>query len=442
MTALRILELPGQIDLAALQAAQPDRYPGLLRTTGTDHGWDILFGFPQQIDRIFLADGLATLIRHPAMQLRISKTGANAKHPGSLPFTGGWLVFFAYELGGLLESTVGITPATDKLPLAWLARIPIALLQQPGGRCLLMVEEAFIHLCDAVLQDIRDAHFSSLTLPAMRSLDEEAPDQFLRGVATIQEYIRAGDVFQVNLSRGWRVQFAEPVDPAALFSSLMKINPAPFSALLQMDEYAVVSSSPERLVKVDSNGRVSTRPIAGTHPRGVTPVEDDSLRARLAANPKERAEHVMLVDLERNDLGRVCVPGSVRVEALMDVTRYQYVHHIESTIAGDLKAGVQVFDILRAIFPGGTITGCPKIRTMQIIRELEPSPREAYTGSMGYINHDGSLDFNILIRSFQVYDDQVIFRAGAGIVADSEAPRELAETRAKARGLLRTLEAQ
>ena len=442
MTALRILELPGQIDLAALQAAHPERYPGLLRTTGTDRGWDILFAFPQQIDRISFADGLSALIQHPAMQLRTNRVGGTSERPsGSLPFTGGWLVFFAYELGGLLEPTVGIMPGTDNFPLAWLARIPVALLQQPGsGRCLLMVEEAFRNLSDAVLRDVRDAHLANLTLPAMRALDEDDPNQFLRGVSAILEYIRAGDVFQVNLSRGWRVQFSGPVNPAALFSSLMKINPAPFSALLQMDEYAVVSSSPERLVKVESNGRVSTRPIAGTHPRGVTTAEDDSLRARLAANPKERAEHVMLVDLERNDLGRVCVPGSVRVEALMDVTRYQYVHHIESTIAGDLKEGVRVFDILRAVFPGGTITGCPKVRTMQIIRELETSPREAYTGSMGYINHDGSLDFNILIRSFQVYNDQVIFRAGAGIVADSEAQRELAETRAKARGLLRTLE--
>lgn len=444
MTALRILELPGQIDLAALQAAQPGRYPGLLRTTGTDRGWDILFGFPQQIDRISLADGLAALIRHPAMQLRTSWVGGMSEAPpGSLPFRGGWLGFFAYELGGLLEPTVGVMPGPETFPLAWLARIPAAILQQPSsGRCLLVVEKAFSHLCDAVLQDVRDARLLSLTLPTMRSLDEEDPDRFLRGVAAIQDYIRAGDVFQVNLSRGWRVQFSDTVNSAALFSSLMKINPAPFSALLHMEEYAVVSSSPERLVKIESNGRVSTRPIAGTHPRGVTPAEDDSLRARLAANPKERAEHVMLVDLERNDLGRVCVPGSVRVEALMDVTRYQYVHHIESTIAGDLKEGLQVVDILRAVFPGGTITGCPKIRTMQIIRELETAPREAYTGSLGYINHDGSLDFNILIRSFQVHDDQVIFRAGAGIVADSEAGRELAETRAKAHGLLRTLEAQ
>ena len=443
MTALRILELPGQIDLAALQAAQPERYPGLLRTTGTDHGWDILFGFPQQIDQISMADGLPVLARHPAMQVRGGRVGDASEPPyGSLPFTGGWLVFFAYELGGLLEPTVGMAPGAGSFPLAWLARIPLALLRQPGGPCLLMVEEAFADLCDAVLHDVRNACSPSLSLPAVRSLEEENPEQFLRGVAAIQDYIHAGDVFQVNLSRGWRVQFADQVKPAALFSALMESNPAPFSALLQMNGCAVVSSSPERLVKVDSNGRVSTRPIAGTHPRGATPAEDDSLRARLAANPKERAEHVMLVDLERNDLGRVCVPGSVRVEALMDVTRYQYVHHIESTIAGDLKAGLQVFDILRAVFPGGTITGCPKVRTMQIIRELEPSPREAYTGSLGYINHDGSLDFNILIRSFQVHDDQVIFRAGAGIVADSEALRELAETRSKAQGLLRTLEAQ
>lgn len=444
MTALRLLELPGQIDLAALQAAQPERYPGLLRTTGTDHGWDILFGFPQQIDRITPADGLSALVRHPAMQLRMSGIGeASEASYGALPFTGGWLVFFAYELGGVLEPTVGTLPGTDDFPLAWLARIPLAVLQQPGnGRCLLMVEAAFADLCNAVLQDVRRIRASAVTLPPMRSLDEEDPDRFLHGVAAIQDYIRSGDVFQVNLSRGWRVQFAEPVNPAALFSSLMTINPAPFSALLQMGECAVVSSSPERLVRVESSGRISTRPIAGTHPRGATPAEDDSLRARLAAHPKERAEHVMLVDLERNDLGRVCRAGSVRVEALMDVTRYQYVHHIESTIVGDLNADVQVFDILRAVFPGGTITGCPKVRTMQIIRELETAPREAYTGSLGYINHDGSLDFNILIRSFQVKGDQVIFRAGAGIVADSEAGRELAETRAKAQGLLRTLEAQ
>ncbi len=164
------------------------------------------------------------------------------------------------------------------------------------------------------------------------------------------------------------------------------------------------------------------------------------MRARLQAHPKERAEHVMLVDLERNDLGRVCEPGSVKVAALMDIASYRHVHHIESTVCGQLRQGMRVLDALRAVFPGGTITGCPKVRTMQIIRELEQSPRRSYTGSVGYINHDGSFDFNILIRSFLLRGRELAFRAGAGIVADSIAQRELDETRAKARGLLRALE--
>ena len=458
MTALHTLELPGQLDLAAIQATHPERYPGLLRTTGIDSGWDILFGFPQQIDRFTLADGLEHLRQHPAMLLSASGVEAQAS---SLPFSGGWLAFFAYELGGLLEPGVqkgedrgqktedggrrtekgeGGYPQPSNFPVAWFARIPLAILQQPAsGRCVLVVEQAYAHLRDDALHDLHHHRTSMPGVPADAVIHEEDPEQFLRGVDRIQNYIRAGDVFQVNLSRAWRVQFARRVDPAALFAALMHTNPAPFSALLQFDDYAVVSSSPERLVNVDRNRRITTRPIAGTYPRGATPAEDDALSAQLAQNPKERAEHVMLVDLERNDLGRVCVAGSVRVDALMDVTHYQYVHHIESTIVGRLREGVRVFDVLRAVFPGGTITGCPKVRTMQIIRELEATPREAYTGSVGYINHDGSLDLNILIRSFQVHAAQVIFRAGAGIVADSQAQRELAETRAKARGLLRTL---
>jgi anthranilate synthase component 1 len=186
---------------------------------------------------------------------------------------------------------------------------------------------------------------------------------------------------------------------------------------------------------------LETRPIAGTHPRSDEAAEDAALRARLQAHPKERAEHVMLVDLERNDLGRVCEPGSVEVAALMEVTSYTHVHHIESTVRGTLRGEARVFDALRAVFPGGTITGCPKVRTMQIIRELERTPRRSYTGSVGYINRDGSFDFNILIRSFLMRGRELSFRAGAGIVADSIAARELDETRAKARGLLRSLEA-
>ena len=422
-------------DLVGLQAAHPQHYPGLFLSSG-DAGWDVLFAFPQQTVRITAAEGLAGLQAHPAMQLR----PASAQSEHDLPFSGGWLCALAYELGGLFEPSVD--PLDDpEFPLAWLARIPAAILfDRTSGRCVMMAEAGQTALLDRLQRDLEAAHPHVPPLPAVQHLQEDAPAAFLAGVARIQDYIRAGDVFQVNLSRGWQAEFAAPVPPASLLAQLMQRNPAPFSALLQLDEWAIVSSSPERLVRLDRGGMLETRPIAGTHPRSEDAAEDAALRARLQAHPKERAEHVMLVDLERNDLGRVCEPGSVKVDALMEIASYRHVHHIESTVRGRLRPGVSVFDALRAVFPGGTITGCPKVRTMQIIRELEQTPRRSYTGSVGYINRDGSFDFNILIRSFLLRGNQLSFRAGAGIVADSVAERELDETRAKARGLLRAIE--
>lgn len=427
---------PGQRpDLVGLQAAHPQRYPGLFLGSG-DAGWDVLFAFPQEAATFSEADGLRGLQAHPAMQIR----PVPRPHSG-LPFSGGWLCAFGYELGGLFEPSVGLEGDEAEFPLAWLTRIPAAILfDRANGRCVLMAEAGHAALLDAMQGDLADVPRPLPPLPEMRKLDEDDPDAFLGGVARIQEYIRAGDVFQVNLSRGWQAEFAEPVPPAALFARLMQKNPAPFSALLQMGEWAIVSSSPERLVRLGRDGMLETRPIAGTHPRSEDAAEDAALRARLEAHPKERAEHVMLVDLERNDLGRVCEAGSVRVAALMEIASYRHVHHIESTVRGRLRQGTSVFDALRAVFPGGTITGCPKVRTMQIIRELEQVPRRSYTGSVGYINRDGSFDFNILIRSFLLRGGELSFRAGAGIVADSVAARELEETRAKARGLLRALE--
>ncbi len=359
-------------------------------------------------------------------------------HPG-LPFTGGWLCALAYELGGAFEPSVGLADDAD-YPLAWLARIPAAILfERSSGRCLLVAEHDYRALLDELVHDLAQLPFCVPALPGMRELHEDDPAAFLAGVAQIQNYIRAGDVFQVNLSRGWQAGFDTPVAPAALFAQLMSRNPAPFSALLQMDDWAIVSSSPERLVRLGTDRRLETRPIAGTHPRSEDAAEDAALRARLQAHPKERAEHIMLVDLERNDLGRVCETGTVKVDAMMEIASYRHVHHIESSVSGILRKGMRVFDALRAVFPGGTITGCPKLRTMQIIHELEQTPRRSYTGSVGYINRDGSFDFNILIRSFLLRGRELSFRAGAGIVADSDAARELDETRAKARGLLCTL---
>ena len=188
-----------------------------------------------------------------------------------------------------------------------------------------------------------------------------------------------------------------------------------------------------------SNRTISARPIAGTFPRSLDPDHDQALARDLLRHPKERAEHVMLVDLERNDLGRVCRAGSVRVKEFMTLESYRHVHHIVSEVSGELRAAISPAQIMRAVFPGGTITGCPKVRCMQIIAELEQTPRMAYTGSMGYINRDGSLDLNILIRTLVQQGREISLRAGAGIVADSIPQRELAETRAKAKGLLAAL---
>ncbi|HET7844009.1 MAG TPA: chorismate-binding protein, partial [Xanthomonadales bacterium] len=266
---------------------------------------------------------------------------------------------------------------------------------------------------------------------------EDDPQAFLDGVARVHEYLRAGDVFQVNLSRGWRAELPARTAPASVYAALRAANPAPFAGLLQQPGWAVLSSSPERLVSV-AGSDVQTRPIAGTRPRLVG--HDDASNIReLVAHPKERAEHVMLIDLERNDLGRVCVPGTVRVDELMTVESYAHVHHIVSNVRGTLRADATPVDVLRAVFPGGTITGCPKVRCMEIIAELERTGRGPYTGALGYLNRDGDMDMNILIRTLWLDGDVARLRAGSGIVADSHAPRELDETRAKARGLLRAL---
>ncbi|NJR65338.1 MAG: hypothetical protein HC772_08510 [Leptolyngbyaceae cyanobacterium CRU_2_3] len=232
------------------------------------------------------------------------------------------------------------------------------------------------------------------------------------------------------------------ISPASVYQRLRKANPAPFAALLQYHNAALISSSPERLVQV-RDGQVQTRPIAGTKARALAPEDDSALKRDLVGDPKERAEHIMLIDLERNDLGRVCQAGSVEVDELLGIESYTHVHHIVSNVRGVLRPDIGPLAVLKAVFPGGTITGCPKVRCMQIIAELEACARGAYTGALGFINHDGSLDFNILIRSMTLTQHsshtELSFRAGAGIVADSVAAKELAETESKAKGLIRAL---
>jgi para-aminobenzoate synthetase component I len=255
-------------------------------------------------------------------------------------------------------------------------------------------------------------------------------------VARVIEYIFAGDIFQANLSQ--RLEAPLVGTPLELYRRLRSRNPAPFSAYLDFGELVVASASPERFLRVE-DGHVEARPIKGTRPRGVGPEHDAALALALAESDKDRAENVMIVDLLRNDLSRVCEPGSVRVPELFALEHYATVHHLVSTVVGDLVPTQDAADLLRAAFPGGSITGAPKVRAMQVIAELEPTRRGVYCGAIGYWSVTGALDTSIVIRTHLVLGDVVYFQAGGGIVADSEPEQEYRETFDKARGLIAAL---
>ena len=441
--------LPSTIDLLALHRFAPQRYPMLLESSahGTAQGrWDLLLtagGESLRLDPDGVSrdqDGRAVDGDFLAALDTTWQSQRIARDEPRWPFRGGWALLLGYELAAQVEPVLHLPGAPGGLPVALALRCPAAVLRdRVTGECIVVVELAHATLLDAIARDLT-ATQRLAPLPQWQpplALDEDLPQRYIDGVARILDYLRAGDVFQVNLSRGWRARFAAMLDPAALFQRLRDHNPAPFAGVFAGAGWAVISASPERLVSVRGDV-VETRPIAGTCPR--SPGDDDATHVReLIGHPKERAEHVMLIDLERNDLGRVCTPGSVEVDELMAVESYAHVHHIVSNVRGRLRSDATPGEVIRAVFPGGTITGCPKVRCMQIIAELEGEGRGTYTGAIGWLNRDGDLDLNILIRSAEVEGDTLRFRTGAGIVADSDPQRELDETRAKARGMLRAL---
>jgi para-aminobenzoate synthetase component 1 len=264
-------------------------------------------------------------------------------------------------------------------------------------------------------------------------------EEYLRAVRRAKEYIAAGDIYQVNLSQRLHARLAS--DAFSLYQRLQESNPAPFAAYFTTPEAAIVSCSPERFLEV--RGReVETRPIKGTRPRGATPEEDARLAAELLASEKDRAENVMIVDLERNDLGRVCEFGSVHVPELFAVESYATVHHLVSTVRGRLRPEMTALDCLRASFPGGSITGAPKVRSMEIIEELEPTRRGVYTGAIGYLCFSGDMDVNIVIRTLVVKGETAYFQVGGGIVADSDPEAEYQETIDKGQALAAGLAAE
>lgn len=443
-------------DLLRLHEAFPERYPHYLASTAGKAGqsrFSILFAFPSDTliddaERGLLFNDVPTTgyfleVFDQLWSKAGGSLGSEAPHPTTddgveLPFTGGWFVYLSYEMASQVEPILRLPRAEYALPRAAATRFPAAIIcDSQSGRIHLLGEDAT--LCDAIAEDwasTRDTIVCETSSP-MISLEEEEEKTYLRAVDQCIEYIRAGDIFQANLSRLWRARITD-CPHALLFRRLAHCNPAPFAALASWGKGAIISSSPERLISL-RHGVLETRPIAGTHPRGDDNLSDMILSRELLAHPKERAEHIMLVDLERNDISRVSVPGSVKVNEMMTIESYAHVHHIVSNVRAHVRPTCRPGQILAAVFPGGTITGCPKVRCMEILAELEKVGRGPYTGTLGYVNHDSSMDMNILIRSMTRESDRVTFRAGGGIVADSKPKRELLETRHKARALVRSL---
>ncbi len=436
-------------DLLAVHRLNPQRYPFLLQSAaqGTpDSRFDLLFMASKQ--HLALPDTASgsqadTFLR---MLDRWTTQGLNGDRAATqdpldaqspLPFTGGWFIYLGYEVARGIEPILANLPdAPAGFPQALAVRCPAAFVFDHELGQMTAVSES-PSLLQQMIVDYEQAQSLPSAPVAVTELSEDPPEQFLNSVDRVRQYVVAGDIFQANISRRWYGPHGGGA--ADLYAQLKSSNPAPFAGLANWQGHAVVSSSPERLIA--QQGRLlKTRPIAGTFPRSQNAVRDREQCKALLAHPKERAEHVMLIDLERNDLGRVCEPGSIDVSQFMTTESYPNVHHIVSEVCGTRRKNISPVEVIRAVFPGGTITGCPKVRCMQIIGELEGVGRGPYTGAMGYLNLNGDMDLNILIRTMHLTRGQVSLRAGAGIVADSDRQRELEETHHKAAGMLAAFE--
>lgn len=395
--------------------------------------------------RIVLEEGGSRGVVHgsPFAMLRdLFGRRALPSHP-QIPFVGGAVGYLGYDLGRMIERLPCTTLDDIGLPELYMGFYDTVVVYDHEDGRVWAVGAAFDAPGGAKAEARVAAFVERLTAPVPAA--EASPtgrvevecnfsrSEYLRAVQRAKDYIAEGDIFQVNLSRRFETRTTLP--PADLYLRLRRANPAPMAAYLAWDDFAVISASPERFLRVRA-GHVETRPIKGTRPRGRTPQEDAALAEELVRSEKDNAELAMIVDLERNDLGRVCSYGSIRVTQPRVLESYPTVHHLVATVEGDLHPDHDMVDLLRATFPGGSITGAPKIRAMQIIDELEPTRRSLYTGAMGYLGFDGSMDTNIVIRTFLMRGDRVWFQAGGGIVADSELDQEYDETYHKARALI------
>lgn len=422
--------------------------------------WSILSAWPRRV--IEATDGVATVregdaaggsvvAKGPvwptlAAELdRFGLVGRNEPAEGLPPFQGGLIGYLGYDLAPLIERLPRKAPRDSRFPDLRLALYDTAVIvdHKSGGVDLW----AFDLLGEGKAATARRAEHWQAAIAVEpkapgRSVPGKIRGQFTREgyVAAVDralEYVKAGDIFQVNISQRFE-SVGKPV-PLDLYLRAKRLCPAPFGAFLAWDDLAVVSASPEWFYQTRGD-RIVTRPIKGTRPRGGTPEEDARMLAELAASPKDRAELTMIIDLERNDLGRICQYGSIKVVEAMAVESFAQVHHLVATIQGRLWPKTTPVEVVQAVFPGGSITGAPKIRAMEIIDELEPTRRSVYTGAIGYFSQGGVSAFNIAIRTLLVEGERVSFQVGGGIVADSDPLAEYHETLHKGRGLREVLE--
>ena len=375
------------------------------------------------------------------------------KAPTGIPFIGGAVGYFSYDLCHFIERLPATAVNDLNLPECYLAFYDaIVAFDHLEGKTYL-VSTGFPELEEVKRRRRAEAKLAELksrirnkpspSIAELSPVGEEvvlksnfSHEEYLRAVATAREYILAGDIFQVNLSQRFEADLHIP--PYELYQKLRRINPAPFANYFNFEGVSIVGASPERFLKVQGDW-VETRPIKGTRPRGKSPEEDKTLAEELLSSVKDRAENIMIVDLERNDIGRVCRYGTVKVTEMAILETYPTVFHLTSTVVGRLCEGKSRVDLLKATFPGGSITGAPKVRAMEIIDELEPTRRSVYTGSLGYLSFNGDMDIDIVIRTILVKGGRAYFQVGGGIVYDSEPEAEYQETLDKARALIQAL---
>ena len=426
------VKLKSKPDLIGLARCFPKKFPALLasNTKNDKTGrYSILFAKSKKIAKAYNRQQLDKLFDKVNKKIKKHNTD-------ELPFHSGWFLYLSYASIIAWENVLTDIQHDNKQPLALAIRCKSAIIIDHIKDQYWLVGNSKKRINK--LKELIKLQCNSVDFKNHLQLQDDDVEHYINSVNKAKSYIQQGDVYQVNLARNWNIKADHKIDALELYTSLSIHNPAPFAGFLQCKNFSIISSSPERLIKVE-NHIIESRPIAGTRPRHQNPQKDQALIDELINHPKEQAEHIMLIDLERNDLGRISKIGTVKVDEFMVIESYAKVHHIVSNVIGELADDTTFYDIIKATFPGGTITGCPKIRCMQIIDELENQPRGAYTGSMGYITDDGRMDLNILIRTFTLSHNKLSFHAGAGIVYDSIAENEALESMHKAEALINSL---